>query len=125
LRALESRVAAQLATLEDDSVLGINGVDSTESVRTLVFASDHRCEVSVRSKDNDQDLSMRFQTDTQRAVDIELWQTASDASQTIRAHPTEPATFDGLHAGPMRVVYSVPDASGARRRYQTEWVLLP
>ena len=46
LRALESRVPAQLAILVDDSVLTVQGSDSTEAVRTLVFESDHRCEIT-------------------------------------------------------------------------------
>jgi hypothetical protein len=123
LRALQSRVPALLATLEDDSVLTVQGSDTSEAVRTLVFASDHRCEVQVRSTGRGE-LSVRFQTEREQAVDIELWQ-ASGLTQTIRSSPAEPAVFERVHGGPTRVVYSLPSDAGSPRRYQTEWMLLP
>jgi hypothetical protein len=123
LRALESRLPAQLATLVDDSMLTVEGSDSSDAVRTLVFESDHRSEITVRSAGRGE-LSLRFSTESGGAADIELSQ-ASGSTQTIRSSPAEPAVFDRVHGGPTRLVYSLPSKAGSPRRYQTEWILLP
>jgi hypothetical protein len=123
LRALASRVDAQLATVVDDGTLSVSGGAANASVRTIVFESDHRCEVVVRTGSNGE-LSVELQTEPGDAFDIALSETATEGAQPqVRA--TEPALFDPVHAGPIRLVYSLPGAAKQVRRYQTEWVLVP
>jgi hypothetical protein len=116
-------VQARLATLVDDGTLSVERSDAHDAVRTLVFESDHRCEVIVRSAARTI-TSVRFQTDSRAAFDIELSQT-SDDGPTTRTRAVEPAVFRNLKAGPVRFVYSLTDDKAVSRRYQTAWVLLP
>jgi hypothetical protein len=123
LRALESRVQAQLVPLVDDGTLSVERSHAQEAVRTLVFESEHRCEVIVRSAARHV-TSVRFQTDSRAAFDIELSQTSGE-EQTTRTRAAEPAVFRSVKAGPARFVYSLSDEGAGSRRYQTAWVLLP
>jgi hypothetical protein len=122
LRALSGRVQAQLAALVDDSTLSVDRQDGElDTVRTLVFEADHRCEIVVRTPSTD-GRSVRFHTDSRTAVDITVSQAGKDDVTWIRS--TEPAAIRRVGSGPLRVVYHIPDAKGALRRYQTEWVLI-
>jgi hypothetical protein len=122
LRALASRVDAQLATVVDDGTLSVAGGAGHGAVRTIVFESDHRCEVVVRTGSGGE-LSVELQTEPGDAFDIELSETLAEGQQA-QVRSAEPALFDSVTPGPIRLVYSLPGAAKQVRRYQTEWVLI-
>jgi hypothetical protein len=123
LDAIRTRIDADLVPLVADTTSQQQRGARIDAVRTLEFASDHRCQVLVVSAGPGL-LAAEFTTELRSSFDVELWNLEGAVARG-RWAAGRALVFDAVSPGPMRLVYGRFHRSRPGRRYETEWVSLP
>jgi hypothetical protein len=122
LDAQKSALDADLVPLVTDEVVTVSRGGVVESVRTLVFESDHRAQAILAIR-GDAVVAVEFSTSLVQQFEVEVCGPKA-VLHTGSWTGTRPVKFGPID-GPIRFVYGRFHHSRPVRQYQTEWVLVP
>jgi hypothetical protein len=113
---------ADLVPLVNDEVVTVSRGGVVESVRTLLFESDHRAQAVLAIRGDDV-VSIEFSTSLPQQFDVEVCGPNAVLHSGLWTG-TRPLQF-GPVDGAIRFVYGRFHHSRPVRQYQTEWILVP